>query len=99
MKRNLGDKPAGAETPTIDLAPTDEIEHLGVWIDEVLKALGHPDALVTDESWIGDFAPFGGSSDEKAAFLIQLEAKLGLPVTTRTPLVEVAKKLRERSCS
>lgn len=33
---------------------------LAPYVDRVLKALGHPEALVTDKSTIGDFLEWGG---------------------------------------
>lgn len=39
----------------VKLAEQDEVEQYEKDINLVLKVIGFPDALVTDESWIGDF--------------------------------------------
>ena len=40
---------------TFELAPTTNIKRLRVYVDRVLEAIGHPEALVTDESMVRDF--------------------------------------------
>jgi hypothetical protein len=45
---------------TVEFASQRERDALGPWVARVLKALGHEEALVTDETRIGDFlSPFG----------------------------------------
>ena len=36
-------------------AETDKVEALEIYIDQILKAIGHPEAFVTDRTIIGDF--------------------------------------------
>jgi len=49
--------------PRIELAATDAVDALAPYVDRVLRAIavicdepGFADALVTDESWLSDFA-------------------------------------------
>jgi hypothetical protein len=44
-----------AEDGRIELASTVLVDTLDSYVELVLNALGHPDALVTDQSTIGDF--------------------------------------------
>lgn len=39
----------------IELAEQDKIKQLKPYVNQVIKALGHPEALVTDESIVFDF--------------------------------------------
>ena len=57
-------------------------------VEQVLTALGHPDALVTDESAISDFDVRG--DDECLA----LSKVLGVPVNHGDYILDVAKRLR-----
>lgn len=53
-------------------------------IDQILEILGHPEALVTDESTISDFAP----SEE---IIKELNKKIGQTVKKSDLLIYVAK--------
>jgi hypothetical protein len=48
--------------PRIELADQNAVRDpsLAPYVARVLEAMGHPDALVTDESKIGDFLEWGG---------------------------------------
>ena len=78
----------------IELASQDEVSQLEPYIEKVLEALGHPEALVTDESWILDFLCI---VDEKEAALELKEAceKLGFSFDKSDSIVDVAKRVKE----
>ncbi len=67
---------------------------LDPYIRKVAKACGHPEALITDESWVSDFSEIGGVL---AVFLQKVTKKLGLSRTikVRETVVSVAKKLQK----
>jgi hypothetical protein len=54
---------------------------------------GMSEALVTDESAVGDFLDFGASAEERAQARAKIEARLG--VSTTGLLWEVAKRVRK----
>ena len=89
-------------------APRDDVEALEPYIDRILEALGHPEAYVTDESWVSDFMPMTAltprgtaqtpeQAAERERFVSELAQKLGVePMAPQTPIVELAKRLRAR---
>ncbi len=81
---------------TITFAPTDQIDELEPWVQVVLDALGHPEALVTNESYISDFKLFMASEEELATWHAGLQVKLGLEFPMRgTSIVELARRVRD----
>jgi hypothetical protein len=70
----------------ITVAPQEQVSILEPWIGDVLEALGHPDALVTDESCVSDF----GLTPEEIS---TISRKLG--VEFKGYIVDVAMKLRD----
>jgi hypothetical protein len=64
-----------------------KVRELRPWVDQVLKAIGYPAALVTDLSSLGDF-PLE-LEDYKL-----VEKDLGFPVSREDRLVDVALKLK-----
>jgi hypothetical protein len=76
----------------IKLAPQVEITALEPFVDRVLNIIGHPEALVTDESIVGHFLPI--FPDERPAELARLAQKLGFPVESRDTITDIALKLR-----
>ncbi len=74
----------------IELASTVLVDALESYVEQVLEALGHPEALVTDLSTIGDF---GLEDDERAA----AGAALGLPLTDDDSIYEIARLLRDKT--
>lgn len=71
----------------IELASTVLVETLELYVERVLTALGHPEALVTDLSTIGDF---GLDDDERSA----ASATLGVALSDADYIYEVAQRLR-----
>jgi hypothetical protein len=62
---------------------------------KLLKALGHPAALVTDESIIGDFLMMGASAPAAEEFLEEVSRELGVEVGARDRLIDLAKDMRD----
>jgi hypothetical protein len=59
-------------------------------INKILKVLGFPEALVTDESWLSDFA----LDDKKMA---KVEKLANAHLRTNSTLIEIAQKMRKIS--
>ena len=84
----------------IELAPTDCIDKYQKEINIILKLLGHPEALVTDESSVWDFLyHFGGTKQENDKYnkkmLDKISGRLGFEVKDCDLFVDVAKKIRK----
>ena len=95
--------------PTMTLAQREGVAALRPWVEQVLDAVGHPEALVTDESWVSDFLP-GAFVDPDAtpeerhaaretcvAATAAVAARLGVPIGERDTLVDVALRLRGKA--
>ena len=84
--------PTGRKCPRpgrrIVLAPTDGVEAWSAGVRKVLEALGHPEALVTDESRFSDFLV----TDEVMA---EVSRTLGVTAGADDYIVNVAKSLKE----
>ena len=74
----------------IEVASTVLVDTLGSYVEAVLTALGHPEALVTDLSTIGDF---GLDDDERTAASAMLEVAL----SDADYIYEVAQRLRNKA--
>jgi hypothetical protein len=74
----------------IELASTVLVDTLDSYVELVLNALNHPEALVTDLSTIGDF---GLDDDERSA----ASSTLGVIVSDADYIYEVAKRLRNKA--
>ena len=77
----------------IELASQDEVDYLESYIDIVLEALGHPEALVTDESYISDFLCVC-NKEEAEKELAEASSKLDLTFEKKDSVVSVARRLR-----
>ena len=78
-------------------APQEKVEHLQPYVDKVLLALGHPEALVTDESTIVDFRPMGLSNEEIYMWYLGVSQSLKVSVGPHHLITDLAEKLRERN--
>ena len=79
-----------------ELAAHDETDKLYKEVAIILKALGHPEALVTDESYVSDFLPFLGCMDRKKEFnkFKKKMDNLGIEVEYADSIVDVAKRIK-----
>jgi hypothetical protein len=73
----------------IELASAVLVDALKSYVELVLNALGHPEALVTDLSTIGDF---GLDDDERSA----ASDKLGVALSDDDSVYEIARCLRDK---
>jgi hypothetical protein len=78
-----------AEDGRIELASTVLVDTMESSVELVLNALGHPEALVTDLSTVGDF---GLDAEERFA----ASAKLGVTLSADDYIYEVAQRLRNK---
>lgn len=74
----------------IELASTVLVDTLEPYVELVLNAIGHPEALVTDLSTIGDF---GLDDDERSAAC----DKLGVTLSDADYVYEIARRLRDQA--
>lgn len=79
-----------AEDGRIELASSVLVDTLEEYVELVLNALGHPEALVTDLSTIGDF---GLEDDERCA----ASAQLGVTLSDDDYVYEIARRLRDQA--
>lgn len=80
----------------IELASQVQVDELKFWVDEVLDAVGHPEALVTDKSLICDFRPLPGR-DNHDEWLDEVRSKLpGIEITHKTYIVVAARLLSKK---
>jgi len=77
----------------IELAKQDKINELDYWVQVVLKALGHSEALVTDESMVGDFLDIFDKKESKKELKKAIK-KLKIDMDSHDYIYEVAKKLK-----
>ena len=79
----------------IELCSQEKIKELEPYIDEVVRALGHKEALVTDESMVSDFLDI---VDKKrwAGQIAKAKKKLGVEVFSDDYIWEVAERLEKR---
>lgn len=88
--------------PTIVLAAQDATETFSKEVDRLLEVIGHPEALVTDESWVSDFLSFGPAGDPEVdlhneTILSDLSGLMGRKVKRNECLWRLAQELRARS--
>lgn len=78
------------EDGRIEIASTVLVDALESYVELVLTALGHPEALVTDLSTVGDFCL---EDDERSA----ASARLGVVLSDADYIYEVAQRLRAQA--
>jgi len=83
----------------ITIVSSDEIDSYPEEIQEILTAIGHPEAMVTDESMLWDFMCFfDKESDETKQYNQSIETAVSKlvhrDVTDSETLLELAKSLR-----
>ena len=77
-----------------ELASQEECDQLEPYVDRVLVALGHPEALVTDESYVSDFLCFFDKIEAEEE-LKEARRKLGISFDIKDSVVDVASKLKD----
>lgn len=79
----------------IKMAPMKKVDASGNRMNLILKALGHPEALVTDLSCLSDFSDAWEPDKKWKKRLAVISKKLGVgKLTGRELLVNVAKKIK-----
>jgi len=73
----------------IELAEHDKIDFLQDYVDKVLEAIGHPEALVTNESLVWDFTSDKGK-------LKRVSKKLGFDVDPNDYIWQLAERYKAR---
>ncbi len=73
-------------------ARQDRVERLEPEVQRILDVLGHPEALVTDESFIADFSDFGQGHGEIE--LRRISAALGVHVEDNSVIADIAAQLK-----
>jgi hypothetical protein len=76
------------------LANQDKIKELQPYIDKVLKALGHSEALVTDESMVADFVNVFSGKSAVLKDLKKISKKLNFSVSSSDYIWQVAEKVK-----
>lgn len=74
------------------MASMEGVNKSGSYVDRVLEALGHPEAIVTDLSSVNDFMP----DDNEIQDAID---KLGIVIGHDDTIVEIAKRLEQEDAS
>ena len=84
----------------IEMASTDDVEKYQKEIRVILKILGHPEALVSDESSVWDFLSHFGSKEENKEhnqeMLEKISCMLVLDIKSGDLLVDIAKRIRSQ---
>lgn len=83
----------------IELASTSGIDKYEKEISVILKILGHPESLVTDESIVWDFLSHFGDKKENEKYnkkmVSKISGRLGIEIKPNDLLINIAKKIRE----
>ena len=81
----------------ITFAPQDGVDALHEEVTALLELLGHPEALVTDESHITDFLEFGLKGEayeaEKERIWAEIEHRWEVDVRGKLSLLEIARAI------
>jgi len=88
-KDTLGKIKKAFKKGKIEIASQTRILELIPWVDKVLVGLGHPEALVTDESMVRDFMDVWSKRPKKINIC-------GLLVPAATLIVDVAQMLKDK---
>ena len=97
--KELQDKIRSGEMKVV-FAEHDQIDWLRPYIDKVLEAIGHPKALVSDKSSIGDFRTINFLKDDKnkkdtyQEFINDISVKLDIDVNKKDYLIDIAMRLK-----
>ena len=78
----------------LEPTPSDRIRQYRREIDQILGALGHPEAFVTEESTLSDF-PL--REEPETPTVIDIEIATGIRVKPQDRLVDIARRMRQRA--
>lgn len=80
-----------------ELASTKNIAKLEPYVAKILEAMGFSDALVTDESTIGDFRDLTFNKEQTDKWVRSLEKKLGVEAKTSLYIMYVAREMKTKA--
>jgi len=89
----LEEPEANARTMNFIDNPTKRVKELLPYIYEILDALGHPEALITDRSSVNHFFSLVGEGIEVDTEMARLKDILDVPVAFEDYLVDVAERM------
>jgi hypothetical protein len=96
--KNIISKVINTEHADFELADTNRCSMVLEEIDEILKVLGHKEALVTDESYITDFICVFAKPEEIESSFEMLRKELGVEIIDKyDKVVEVAERMKNAS--
>lgn len=82
------------DKPALETESCVRVVDLWPQVKRALNALGHPEAMVTDESRVSDFADFGGGGGVTPRGLARAaKSRLGVRVRAQDRVVDVAQRL------
>jgi len=100
MKKISNKKGQFKKVTKFELASQDKVNDLEKYVGKVLEALGHPEALVTDESRVFDFTHFIMDEQEyekdKNEQLLKAFKELGIEIDEDDYIYRIADKLRTK---
>lgn len=82
----------------ITIAEQDLVSKFEEECNEILEALEHPEALITDESIIADFLSFGYDKEHDQSIIKKLQKHFNDDnISSKTKIVELASSIREKN--
>ena len=95
--KKLMDTKLSEEGIDYTMASVDKVEKLEIFIDMVLEALGHSEAIVTDESELCDFLDIFYEPEETEASLDDLRERFGIKINDEyEKIVDLAERIKEK---
>ena len=97
MPQNQKTKSKKIVNRKFEMASAERVAELGDYIGIVLDALGHSEALVTDESQLFDFFDIFNEGEENIKLIGLLSKKLGVEIHNDSEtVVDIAQKLKDK---
>jgi len=81
-------------TGKVEMAPSDMVGSLYLYVDKILEAVGHPEAMVTDESLISDFMDMNLSKKDMDKWYEDISRKLKIKINPRDSIISIANNLK-----
>lgn len=79
----------------IELADDFNVSGLRPYVNRVLAVMGHPEALVTDESMVSDFLDFSDLKEKRMRSVLRFSKKLGIDILMEDLIWEAAQRLKD----